>query len=277
MTVNGDYFIGVHDRELARLEHQHAAWRPETEALWARAGFGPGQHIADLGSGPGFAAFDLAALVGSEGRIAALDKASPFLRFVEAEAARRRLANVYTLEADLTKAEALGQRFDGAFCRFLLAFLIDDLDRALQCIYRSLEPGGVFAAMEYLTLASATCSPPIRGFDAHTQAWVEYYRSNGGDTSVGTYLPRKLSEAGFDVTHIECVGGMARPGERWWSWWGRLMADFGERLVAESFMPPEALRDLETEWQEVSSDPGAFIYTPVLVQIVARKPRGIPA
>jgi hypothetical protein len=42
-------------------------------------------------------------------------------------------------------------------------------------------------------------------------------------------------------------------------------------------MSPEALRDLETDWRAVSKNRDAFIYTPVLVQIVARKPRGIPA
>lgn len=265
-----EYFIGVHERELARLEHQHAAWRPETEALWKRAGFGPAQRIADFGSGPGFAAFDLARLVGPDGSVAAVDKASPFLDYVRAEASRRGLTNVYTVEADLTDASP-EQRFDGAFCRFLLAFLIEDLDRALQHVYASLEPGGVFAAMEYLTLASATCSPPIRGFDAHTQAWVEYYRRNGGDTSVGAYLPERLGKAGFEVTHIHCAGGLARPRDRWWNWWGRLIEDFGGKLVAGGFMSERDLRDLIADWSRIGSDATAFMYTPVLVQIVARK------
>jgi SAM-dependent methyltransferase len=273
MPLQGDYFIGVHERELARLGHQHAAWKPQTEALWARAGFAAGHHIADLGSGPGFAAFDLAHLVGRRGRIAAVDKASAFLAFVHAEAARRGLSNVATLEADLARIDALEQQFDGAFCRFLLAFLIEDLDHALSCIYRSLKPGGVFAAMEYLTLGSTTCSPPVAGFDAHTRAWVEYYRSNGGDTSVGAYLPRKLREAGFELTHIDCVGGIARPGDRWWNWWGRLIEDFGAKLVAGSFMSAQALHDLEIGWSALEREAGAFIYTPVLAQIVARRPR----
>ena len=55
-----DYFIGVHARELERLRDQHAAWRPETEALWKAAGFRAGQHLADLGCGPGYSALDLA-------------------------------------------------------------------------------------------------------------------------------------------------------------------------------------------------------------------------
>ena len=71
--------------------------------------------------------------------------------------------------------------------------------------------------------------------------------------------------------YIDCVGGMARPGDRWWNWWGRLMEDFGAKLVAESFMSAHALRELEIGWSQVAREPGAFIYTPVLVQIVARR------
>src|SRR5688572_684285 len=82
-TMSDDYFIGVHAAELERLRDQNAAWLPETQALWARAGFAGGQHIADLGSGPGFSAFDLARLVGARGSVTAIDKAAPFLSYVE--------------------------------------------------------------------------------------------------------------------------------------------------------------------------------------------------
>jgi SAM-dependent methyltransferase len=214
---------------------------------------------------------DLAKLAGPSGRVAALDKASPFLDFLRSEAQRRGLDNIYTVEADLTKIDTIEGPLDGAFCRFLLAFLIQDLDRVLECIYRSLRPGGVLAAMEYLTLGSTTCSPPIRGFDAHTRAWVEYYLKNGGDTAVGTYLPDRLARAGFAVTHTACVGGMADPSHRWWSWWGRLIEDFGEKLVADRLMTADDLQCLKNDWTRLSRQPTAFIYTPVLLQVVARK------
>ena len=265
------YFIGVDEGELERLEAQHAAWEPETRALWQRAGFSSGQHIADLGSGPGFTSMDLAGVVGPSGRITALDKAATFLEFLSNEARARKLANVRTVVTDLTTLTQIGGALDGAFSRWFLAFLIADLDHVLQCIYRSLKPGGVVAAMVYLTLDSAKASPPMRGFDAHTQGWSRYYAKYGGDTSVGTYLPAKLTAAGFEVTSIECVGGMARPDHRWWIWWRRLMEDFGEKLVAEGFMGADDLANLRADWSVAAGDPNAFIYTPVLLQIVARK------
>jgi SAM-dependent methyltransferase len=266
--MTADYFIGVHSRELERLREQHAAWRAQTEALWSRAGFEAGRHIADLGSGPGFTALDLAQRVGS---VTAIDKASPYLQFLQDEAKRRGVSTVRTIEADLTRTDIGTSAFDGAFCRFFLAFLVDDLDAVLERIHRSLKPGGGLAAMEYLTLGSATCSPPIRGFDAHTRAWIEYYARNGGDTAIGRMLPGKLARAGFTVTSVECVGGMARPADAWWSWWGRLMTDFGETLAADGLMSNDELRELREDWARASADPQAFIYTPVLIQIVARK------
>jgi ubiquinone/menaquinone biosynthesis C-methylase UbiE len=268
-----NYFIGVHAREVERLRDQHAAWRPETQALWRAAGFAEGHRIVDLGSGPGFTALDLAEVVGPAGEITALDKAAPYLELARAESRKRALGNVDPLELDLTSIEAIpGPRYDGAFCRFFLAFLIADLDRVLACIYESLKPGGALAAMEYLTLDSATSSPPVRGFDAHTRAWAEYYRANGGDTQVGRYLPERLTRAGFHVTYTTCVGGMARPSHRWWTWWGRLMEDFGHTLVSNGFMTAEALRNLQHDWTLASSNPDAFIHTPLLLQLVARKP-----
>jgi hypothetical protein len=125
--------------------------------------------------------------------------------------------------------------------------------------------------MEYLTLSSASVSPPVRGFDAHTDAWAQYYRANGGDTEIGRYLPQKLTAAGFHVTNMQCVGGMARPGDPWWRWWRRLMEDFGDKLVSKGFMTAGALHDLHHDWALAERDPNAFLYTPVLLQIIALK------
>ena len=266
-----DYFIGVHAREIERLRDQHAAWRPETAALWARAGFRAGQHLADLGSGPGFSALDLAPIVGDSGRVIALDKASPYLDFLNDEKRRKSLSNVETLQADLTQIEVMDRVLDGAFCRFFLAFLVADLDRVLACIHRSLKPGGMLAAMEYLTLDTTICCPPVRGFDAHTQAWMRYYLNHGGDTAIGQYLPERLSRAGFEITHEAHVGGLADPSHRWWSWWGRLIEDFGDKLAAEGLMEQHELSDLRHDWSQISNREDAFIRTPTLIQLVARK------
>jgi hypothetical protein len=49
------------------------------------------------------------------------------------------------------------------------------------------------------------------------------------------------------------------------------MEDFGEKLVANDFMTAEALQNLQHDWAAASTNPNTFIYTPVLLQLVARK------
>jgi hypothetical protein len=49
------------------------------------------------------------------------------------------------------------------------------------------------------------------------------------------------------------------------------MQDFGDKLVSNRFMTAETLEHLQHDWLLVSKNPNAFIYTPVLLQLVARK------
>lgn len=272
--MSQDYFIGVNSGELERLREQHTAWRPETRALWAAAGFGQGQRLVDLGAGPGFSTLELAELVGDAGSVAALDKAAPYLTFLRREAGARKLGNIVTIDSELIATGFSEGEFDGAFCRFFLAFLALDLERALACIHRSLKPGGVLAAMEYLTLSSATSMPPMPGFDAHTEAWMRYYEKHGADAAIGRRLPQALARAGFEIEHLSCAGGLAGPDHRWWAWWGRLIEDFGEKLAADALIPHEVLRELQAAWKKHSGEPGSLIHTPLLLQVVARKTSG---
>ena len=266
-----DYFIGVNAPEIDRLRAQHEAWRPETELLWKDAGFYGCRSVVDLGCGPGFTSIDLARVVGASGDVCAVDKASSYLTYLADRARAQAIANISVLDADVSKPRSLAGRFDGAFCRWFLAFLRDDLDVVLENVRECLHPRGTFAAMEYLTLRSLTCSPPSAAFDANTRAWIEFYARHGGDTSVGASLPRRLTQSGFNIRSLRCVGGMADPTHRWWSWWDRLIRDFGPRFVDEGLLSADEFDSLQRDWAVLPLQPGAFIYTPVLLQVVAER------
>ena len=73
------YLLGTHTEELERLRFQHTLWRPIAQAAWQRAGLQKEQSVLDLGAGPGFAAADLADVVGAEGRVLGLERSEAYV------------------------------------------------------------------------------------------------------------------------------------------------------------------------------------------------------
>jgi len=74
MGAERDYVLGTHEEELARLGLQHRVWRPVALDCWQRAGITVGKRVLDVGAGPGYAAIDLAEIVGPKGEVVALER-----------------------------------------------------------------------------------------------------------------------------------------------------------------------------------------------------------
>src|ERR1051326_4692170 len=112
-----DYIFGTHEEELERLGLQHRVWRPRVMDAWKRARFTKGQTIIDVGSGPGFAALDLAELVGPEGRIIALERSERFIDALKGAAEARGLRNIETYRVDLDTDPLPDIKADGVWAR----------------------------------------------------------------------------------------------------------------------------------------------------------------
>ena len=268
--MNEDYFLGVHQKEIARLDRQHTAWQLETQGLIESAKLADCNSILDLGCGPGFTTFELAKNCPTA-TITALDKAALYQDYLRFQIQKSKTKNIELLQANILDLPQQKGLYEGAFCRWFLAFLIADLPAVLEAIYKKIKPGGVFAMMEYLTLDSFTCVPANKSFDAHTKAWNQFYLNNGGDAKIGTYLPSLLEETGFTIESQTCVGGMSPVKHRWWNWWRDAFDNFAPTFVEQGLMTQVDFDALEEYWQKQASTNTGFIYSAVIVQIVARK------
>src|SRR5204863_330944 len=125
MAAERDYVLGTHEEELTRLGLQHRVWRPVVLDCWQRAGITVGKRVLDVGAGPGYAAIDLAEIVGPTGEVVALERSQNFVRAMETTCRARSLANVRIHELDLMKGELPKGDYDFAWCRWVVSFIND--------------------------------------------------------------------------------------------------------------------------------------------------------
>src|SRR5260370_4031632 len=125
MAAGRDYGLGTDEEELARLGLQHRVWRSVALDCWQRAGITVGKRVLDVGAGAGYAAIDLAEIVGSTGELVALERSQNFIRGMESRCRARALANVKFHELDLMKDELRKGDYDFAWCRRVVSFVND--------------------------------------------------------------------------------------------------------------------------------------------------------
>src|SRR6266581_79421 len=101
MNKERDYVLGTHDEELARLGLQHRVWRPVVLDCWTKAGITVGSRVLDVGAGPGYAAVDLAEIVGPAGEVVAIERSNKFVRAMGEAVRGQSLTNVRIHELDL--------------------------------------------------------------------------------------------------------------------------------------------------------------------------------
>jgi len=100
----------------------------------------PGMLVLDLASGTGEPAISLAMLVGSQGRVTALDLSADLLDIAKRRAQERGLDNFLTQQADAQALPFDDNSFDLATCRFGVMFFRDPV-LALRELHRVLIAG----------------------------------------------------------------------------------------------------------------------------------------
>lgn len=273
--MTDEYVLGTHSEELERLGLQHQVWQADTATLWRRAGFGPGDIILDAGCGPGFSTVDLAGLVGATGRVVALDRDAGYVDATRQRAAALGYVNVEVHEATVSEPLERVPPVDGAFLRWVLSFLSAPQD-AVAHVAERLAPGGALVAMDYCHYRAARVYPRS---DVLDQLFVEFDAANaaaGGSFDHGEGMAAWALASGLEVASLQPIVHAARPGGRYWFWFTAFCRVFVPAMVERGQIAPtfatqvvEALRDTERA-------PGAFLLTPPVMTLIARRPSDEP-
>ena len=157
-----------------------------------------GESVVDLGSGPGFLARDMAAAVGSEGRVAGVDISDAMLAM-----ARRRCVDQPWAEfhdADVTRLPFGDEAFDAAASTQVYEY-VPDIAAALSELRRVLRPGGRALIMD-TDFGSLVCHSRDA---ARTQHILAAYDQHVADPHLPRTLTPKLRAAGLDVVRRELI------------------------------------------------------------------------
>src|SRR6476469_3496258 len=112
------------------------------QAMLAAADVRPGDHVLELGCGPGGVGLSAAEIVGADGQVVLSDVAPEMTAIAAERAARRGLSNVVALELDMEHLEAPDSSYDKVLCREALMLVADPAAAAREAL-RVLRPGGV--------------------------------------------------------------------------------------------------------------------------------------
>lgn len=271
MSDAHEYVLGTNDAELTRLGLQHRLWSEHTFACWRRCGIRPGAVVLDVGSGPGYTAFDLLPLVGPSGRVIAVDESERFIDYIRARASTLDIENVEARVADVQEMELPAAGVDVAYARWVLCF-VPRPEAVIARVAHALKPGGVFAVQDYIHWAALTLSPKSDAFLRVMPSVGKSWRDRGGDPQVGQRLPALMAAAGLVVEEIRPLQRIARPADPLWEWPTTFFSNFIPMLVQQGLVAEKDWKDFQVEWAERTRDPNAVFWTPSMVEIIARRP-----
>lgn len=268
-TAKGDYVLGTHDAEIARLGVQHAVWRERMLQAWDRAGIAEGRHVLDVGAGPGYATLDLAARVGPRGSVTAIERSARFVAHGTAQCRARGLSHVRYVEADvLQPLPATGA--DAVWCRWVASFVTSP-ETLVANLATALRPGGVAVFHEYAHYATWRLAPRQPMLEKFVAQVMASWREAGGEPDVALQLPTLLEAHGFRIRHLEPIVWVLRPDLPAWRWLASYVETGPQRLQELGRVDAAWIARLHAELREAEAQPGTRMFTPMVLEIIAER------
>jgi SAM-dependent methyltransferase len=269
MSAAQDYVLGTGDPEIERLGVQHAAWRADMLAAWRTAGFGPRQTVLDIGCGPGYGAIDLAGLVGSGGRVVAVDQSERFLAALDEMCRARGIGSVTACRADLETGAFPPIAADAAWCRWVLSFTRDPRE-VLARVAAALKPRGVAVFHEYFDYATWRAAPRCEELERFVAAVMRSWRDHGGEPDAGLLLPGRLAGLGFALRRVRPIVEAVQPGDAKWAWLGSFLDLHRQRLADMGYLSDSESARIQDALTALEAARGMMI-TPGVLEVIARR------
>ncbi len=271
-TEEQAYILGTDREELWRLGFQHQVWSSEARKGWELARFTKGDHLLDLGSGPGFCTIEMAYMCGEEGRVTAVDKSKNYIEHLSQLAALQHLT-IDTQCCDFKEMHLVDNHYDGVYCRWAMAW-ISTHKEVIDKVAKALKPGGRFVIQEYYNFSALHIEPELTGLKTAIAAIGKSYEQMDGYIDIGKKLPALLESAGLRVTSLRELNKIATPNELVWHWPKTFFQIYLPKLVDMGLLSTSEMKNALEDFENVEKMPGAQLMGPSMIEIIAVKQEG---
>ncbi|MGV6832586.1 MAG: class I SAM-dependent methyltransferase [bacterium] len=269
MKEQNAYILGTDQQELHRLGLQHQVWASEAQQGWHNAGFKEGDHLIDLGAGPGFCSKEMAFMVGDSGSVTGVDRSANYIEFLNAVADQYQLP-LKGICADFNDMELPANYFDGMYCRWAMAW-VPNPKEILGNVAASLKKGAKVVLHEYFDWTTHQIEPNIPELTVGIHACIKSFREQDGDIDVGRFLPQILTDLGFKVTSKRLMHKLAQPHQFDWQWPKSFYYSYFPRLVDSGYLTQEECDKALAAHSIFEKNPNAMLFTPIMIEVVAEK------
>jgi SAM-dependent methyltransferase len=267
--VRYKYLLGDSRGEAARLRFQAKLWDPASRALFDRLGIKPGWKILEIGPGQGSLHLELRRRV--KGPVDAVERSAPFAERLRGLCARDGLGKGTIWQTDLIDAPLSGGKYDLIFARWVFLFLPKP-EKHLRKLAGALKPGGRIAIQDYHRETMALYPKP-KDWDALMAADRLFFKTQGGDASIGGRLPELYKRAGLTPVEVYPNLKSGFPGSAVWTWASWYFLGMMPRLGKLKPFTPGAARRTSAAWRAAAKRPESLFIAPCVLDCVARKLR----
>lgn len=269
MVMGYRYLLGDNATESARLRFQARLWDPVAHDLFDRVGVRRGWKMLEVGPGLGSLHLELRRRV--RGAVDAVEPSARFRKGLARATARDGFGPGTIWDGHLIDVPLPQARYDLIFARWVFLFLPRP-DQHVRTLISALKPGGRLVIQDYRR-ETLSLIPTPADWPAFMAADAAFFKSQGGEVSVGARLPAIFAKAGLDVvdTHVTIKTG--HPGSPVWRWLTAYFMGVMDQLATFPPFSPTAARRLTREWMAASDSPSSILIGPSLIDVVGHKPR----